>query len=176
VDKLFYKQWLSGAMLIIPTLMAEQLSGIHFGNPSWAVKSGAPQGRNVDDISYCKTPEHNLHGSRPVGRAWLQAECTRRRGPMVLPDLHAIMRMILGVVDREGIDEAVLWVKDLKGAFTLLCFHPSQSCLFALGLACGLTTICPCGNFGWVGTPYAFNVVSRTLDVITARTIEGASG
>jgi len=176
VDKLFYKQWLSGAILIIPTLMAEQLSGIHFGNPSWAVKSGAPQGRNVDDISYCKTPEHNLHGSRPVGRAWLQAECTRRRGPMVLPDLHVIMRMIVGVVDREGIDEAVLWVKDLKGAFTLLCFHPSQSRLFALGLACGLTTICPCGNFGWVGTPYAFNVVSRTLDVITARTIEGASG
>jgi hypothetical protein len=84
------------------------------------------------------------------------------------------MRMILGVVDREGIDEAVLWVKDLKGAFTLLCFHPYQSCLFALGLACGLTTICPCGNFGWVGTPYAFNVVSRTLDVITAHTIEGA--
>ena len=33
---------------------------------------------------------------------------------------------------------------------------------------------CPCGNFGWVGTPYAFNVVSRTLDVITKDTIEGA--
>ena len=174
VDKLFYKQWLSGAMLIIPTVMAEQLSGIHFGNPSWAVKSGAPQGRNVHDISYCETPEHILNGSRPVGRAWLQAECTRRWGPIVLPDLHAIMRMILGVVDREGIDEVMLWAKDLKGAFTLLRFHPSQSRLFALGLACGLTTICPCGNFGWVGTPYAFNVVSRTLDVITAHTIKGA--
>jgi hypothetical protein len=34
--------------------------------------------------------------------------------------------------------------------------------------------ICPCGNFGWVGTPYAFNMVSRTLDVITEYTIEGA--
>jgi hypothetical protein len=101
VDKLFYKQWLSGAMLIIPTVMAEQLSGIHFGNPSWAVKSGAPQGRNVHDISYCETPEHILNGSRPVGRAWLQAECTRRWGPIVLPHLHANMRMILGVVDRD---------------------------------------------------------------------------
>ena len=67
MDKLFYKQWLSGAMLIIPTVMAEQLSGIHFGNPSWAVKSGAPQGRNVHDISYCETPEHILNGSRSVG-------------------------------------------------------------------------------------------------------------
>ena len=109
-----------------------------------------------------------------MGRSWLQAECTRRWGPIVLPDLHAIMRMILRVVDREGIDEVMLWAKDLKGPFTLLRFHPSQSRLFALGLACGLTTICSCGNFGWVGTPYAFNVVSRTLDVITAHTIEGA--
>ena len=80
----------------------------------------------------------------------------------------------LGGVDREGIDEVMLWAKDLKGAFTLLRFHPSQSRLFVLGLACGLTTICPCGNFGWVGTPYAFNVVSRTLDVITEHTIESA--
>ena len=31
-----------------------------------------------------------------------------------------------------------------------------------------------CGNFGWVGTPYAFNVVFRTLDVITEHTIDGA--
>jgi hypothetical protein len=42
------------------------------------------------------------------------------------------MRMILGVVDSEGIDEVMLWANDLKEAFTLLCFHPSQSRLFAL--------------------------------------------
>ena len=43
------------------------------------------------------------------------------------------MTMILGVIDREGISEVMLWAKDLKGAFTLLRFHPSQSRLFALG-------------------------------------------
>jgi len=67
----------------------------------------------------------------------------------------------------------MLWAKDLKGP-SLLRFYPSQSRLFALGLECGLTTICPYGNFGWVGTPYAFNVVSRTLEVITEHTIDGA--
>ena len=51
------------------------------------------------------------------------------------------MTMILGVVDKEGISEAMLWAKDLKGALTLLRFYPSQSRLFALGLECGLTTI-----------------------------------
>ena len=35
VDKLFHKQWLLGSMLIIPTVMATQVPGIHFGNPSW---------------------------------------------------------------------------------------------------------------------------------------------
>ena len=44
------------------------------------------------------------------------------------------MCIILGVVDREGIEKAMLWAKDLKEAFTLLRFHPSQSRLFALGL------------------------------------------
>ena len=109
VDKLFYKQWLLGSMLIIPTVIATQVPGTHFGNPSWAVKAGAPQGRNVPvhDISYCEAPEHILNGSRPSGRSWLQAECTRRWGPIVLPDLHAILRMILGVVDREGIEEVL---------------------------------------------------------------------
>ena len=154
--------------------MALRIPGIHFGNPSWAVKSGAPQGRNVHDISYCEAPEHILNGSLPHGRKWLQARCVERWGPICLPDLHAIMQLILGVIDREGIKEVILWAKDLKGAFTLLRFHPFQSRLFALGLACGLTTICPCGNFGWVGTSYAFNVVSRTLDVITRNTIAGA--
>lgn len=174
VDKLFYKQWLIGSMLIIPTEMAQRIPGIHFGNPSWAVKAGAPQGRNVHDISYCEEPEHILNGTHPAGRSWLQAKCEARWGQIRLPDLQAIMQTILRVIDREGIGEVVLWAKDLKGAFTLLRFHPSQSRLFALGLECGLTTICPCGNFGWVGTPYAFNVVSRTLDVITSHTISGA--
>ena len=32
----------------------------------------------------------------------------------------------------------------------------------------------PLWQLGWEGTPYAFNVVSRTLDVITSDTIEGA--
>jgi len=86
---------------------------------------------------------------------------------------HAIMTMVLGVVDKEGIREVMLWCLHTD-TFTLLRFHPSQSRLFALRLDCGLTTICPCGNFGWVGTPYAFNVVFRTLDVITEHTIDGA--
>ena len=60
-------------------------------------------------------------------------------------------------------------MRSCYGAFTLIPLR-----LFALRLDCGLTTICPCGNFGWVGTPYAFNVVFRTLDVITEHTIDGA--
>jgi hypothetical protein len=77
-----------------------------------------------------------LSGSRPVERSWLQTQCEERWGTIFLPNLHAIMTMILGVIDREGI--------------TKVRFHPSQSRLFALGLEGGL-----------VPTPYAFNVVSR---------------
>ena len=71
------------------------------------------------------------------------------------------------VVDREGISEVMLWAKDLKGTFTLLRFHPSQDWSVD-SLSSARVEI------WWVGTPYAFNVISRTLDTITAHTIEGA--
>jgi len=101
-------------MLIIPTVLAMQITDIHYGNPSWAVKFGEPQGRNVYNISYCEDPEQILNYPRPAGRSWLQAVCARRWGSIELPDLHVIMRMILGAVDQEGIDEVMLWAKDLK--------------------------------------------------------------
>ena len=91
VDKLFYKQWQMGLMLSIPSSMALEIPGIHFGHPSWAVKSGAPQGRNVHDISYSEVPELILNGSRSSGRSWLQTRCEDRWGPFRLPNLHAIM-------------------------------------------------------------------------------------
>ena len=71
--------------------------------------------------------KHGSEDSMPVGRSWLQVQCEERWGAIVLPNLHAIMTMILGVVDKEGISEVMLWAKDLKGAFTLLRFHSSQS-------------------------------------------------
>ena len=78
VDRLFYKQWQMSSMLIIPTSMALEIPGIHFEHPSWAVKSGAPQGRNVHDISCSEVPEHILNGSRPSRRSWLQTRCEER--------------------------------------------------------------------------------------------------
>ena len=116
-------------MLIIPTVLAMQITDIHCGNPSWAVRSGAPQGRNVHDISYCEDPEHILNGSRPAGRSWLQTECARRWGSIELSDLQAIVRMILGVVDREGIDEVMVWAQDQKGPSSCSApILPSNGC------------------------------------------------
>ena len=118
VDKLFYKQWLIGLMLIIPTSMAVEIPG------RWEGCGFRPSVRNAG-------------------------------GAIVLPNLYSIMTMILGVVDQEGISEVMLWsCKGLEG-----CLHTAA--LPSITVA----TVCPCGNFGWVGTPYAFNVVFRTLDV-----------
>ena len=63
VDKLFYKQWLIGSMLIIPTSMAVEIPG------RWEGRDFRPSVRNAG-------------------------------GAIVLPNLYAIMAMILGVVDQ----------------------------------------------------------------------------
>jgi len=86
-------------MVFSPTSMAVEIPGIHLGNPSWAVKSGAPQGRNVHDISYCEEQENILNGSRPVGRSWIQAQCDLKLRPPHRPGIIQDMFLFLTVRD-----------------------------------------------------------------------------
>ena len=52
---------------------------------------------------------------------------------------------------------------DLKGAYNLIFFKASDAGLLAMELRNGLTTISMVGTFGWAGTPFAFDAVSRTI-------------
>ena len=52
---------------------------------------------------------------------------------------------------------------DLKGAFTLLFFKPSDCGLLALPMTDNLTYFPIAGNFGLTIFPFVFNVISRCL-------------
>ena len=56
-----------------------------------------------------------------------------------------------------------LWKMDLKGAFTLLSFRPSDVGLFGMLLTNELVYLQLAGIFGWAGTPAAFQVVTRAI-------------
>jgi len=52
---------------------------------------------------------------------------------------------------------------DLKGAFNLIFFRPDDAGLLAVELGDGLTMISLVGSFGHTVTPFAFDVISRTI-------------
>ena len=56
-----------------------------------------------------------------------------------------------------------MWKMDLKGAFTLLSFRPSDCGLLALPMTDGLVYFPIAGNFGLTLFPFFFQVVSRSL-------------
>jgi hypothetical protein len=56
-----------------------------------------------------------------------------------------------------------LWKMDLKGAYTLLSFRPSDAGMFAMQLTDDLVYFQLAGIFGWGSTPAAFQVVTRAI-------------
>lgn len=83
--------------------------------------------------------------------------------------------MILAVVNRHGWDDVRLWKMNLKGAFNLLWFQPDQVQLFAFPLTDDLVAIHLVGIFGWLGMPFAFNVLFRALLLLIRQAIYGAA-
>ena len=73
------------------------------------------------------------------------------------------MEMILGQVGRVSWENLVIWKMDLKGAFNLIFFRPDVAGLLTVPLGDGLMMVSLVGSFGHSVTPYAFDVISRTI-------------
>jgi hypothetical protein len=56
-----------------------------------------------------------------------------------------------------------LWKMDLKGAYTLMSYRAADVHRMACSLPGGLVVFFLCGTFGWGGTPYAFQVITRAV-------------
>ena len=99
-------------------------------------------------------------------------------GKIDLPTVTDLARMVLGQVDRVeslGLSskDLVMWKMDLKGAFTLLFFKPSDCGLLALPMTGNLVYIPIAGNFGLTLFPFFFNVISRSLKRRILQMIKG---
>eukprot|EP01034_Spumella_vulgaris_P025758 gene25758-32247_t len=166
VDKLNHVQWMKGQVVFIRTSVATLIKGIHFSAQHWALKKGTPSGRAVADLSNPDTPDHQtINGINPSERAYISDRLIEEYGPVVLPTLRDLVVMILEQWEEEGFDSSrlILFKLDLSGAYNLLDFHPDSIPYLAFALENDITVIHTTGIFGWSGTPYAFQVVSRVL-------------
>lgn len=177
VNKLVHAQHSEGTVVLLPLAAALQIPEIHFSAQHWTVKRGKPQGRIICDVANSDAPPATpLNGREEEGeRAELRDRIEAHWGTISHPTLHSLMCMVSAAADEHGWDSILLWKKDLQGAFNLLWFAPTMVHLLAFLLTNDVVVIHLAGMFGWVGMPFAFEVITRCLRILVAAVISGRS-
>ena len=158
VNRLLYEWWLEDLAVIVRTSTLLALSNVHFSPAHWTTKAGKREGRVLFDSSDdSKGPSLNSDGARDQLRA--------QYGDIHHPTLDDFVLMVLDAeAELPGAtNQLTLWKWDLRKAFTLLSFRAEDARLLACELTDDLSLVYHTGLFGWTGTPFAFQVVSRVL-------------
>ena len=161
VNKMFYDLWKKDLAFILPTEVVREKLGdnIHFSATHWTTKRGKECGRQLFDASDSKQGE-------PLNTMAATALIEAHYGPIQHPTIETLVAMVNEAIDiarSEGRGKIMLWKADLAAAFTLLFVEPEYVHLLASELTDGLTLIYHTGMFGWTGTPFAFDVITRAL-------------
>jgi hypothetical protein len=175
VNKLLYKQWLVGTVMILPTLLLTQVPGIHFSPQHWTTKAGKACGRVVCDTANGDNEDFvPVNGRGEDDKEQLRVSLIEEWGPIKHPTVTDLALMLWSETTKHGADNLELWKLDLAGAFNLMSFHPSSAQLLAFELTGGMSVVHVTGMFGWAGTPYCFQVVTRVLSRLC--TLPGRGG
>lgn len=164
-----------GLAFILPKeMVAAHIPGVGLSRLGFALKSGEPKGRPVSDSS------HAGRGNIPLNTPQAKKKCDDQFGTIIHPLIQEYIRLIREFVteclrDIPGFSPAMLimWKMDLKGAFTLLSFRVEDVRLMANEMTNEMIVFHICGQFGYTGTPMAFNVVSKALEWELKRRLQG---
>ena len=163
--QLFKLHTLGLAFLLTAPTVFWMLRGDHKMVASWAPKAGSEAGRVIMDPSHTKVEGGSVMNGREV-----KEKCKELWLPINHPDITELVMMIVTFFDRAKAkddtvrwEDLILWKMDLRAAFTLLSVAPKNTPLFTMNLTGGLVIIVLCGLFGWTGTPFAFQVVTRAI-------------
>ena len=164
VNKMIYDLHQDNLLFILPlSYVLEHIPNIHFSPVHWAKKSGKACGRPIFDASDEK------YGALNSEMASFLAE--EFYGPIQHPTLTDIVAMILAYQDEKQMlfgdlyrqSQIILFKHDLKRAFMLLDFAPTDVSLLASPLTDSLVALYHTGLFGLGGMPFAFQVVTRVI-------------
>jgi hypothetical protein len=164
VHKLLADQVLKGTVILLPTETAKAIPDIHFSCQHWAENKGKPQGRIIYDVANSPTlGEIPLNGLNKGDKELLRMQVEEFWGSIRHPTLPDIAQMVLRAAAEHGWDNMILWKMDLKGAFNLLWFRAAHTKYLAFPLTDNITVVHLAGMFGWVGMPFAFQVITRAV-------------
>ena len=137
---------------------------LHVSPCAWAPKDATASGRNCINCSN----GGNLPGNAPLNsddlRTWMRA----RWGHLSLPTIEDLVCMVIEFhathTSPSGPTPRIaIWKMDIKGAYTLLTFHPDDLHLVGCLLPGDYVVIPQGGTFGWTGMPFVFNVITNGI-------------
>ena len=173
INRLLYKQYTDGTMILLSLQDAQTIPGIHFSPQHHADSKGKPEGRVIGDLSGQHDPLYTPLNGSALDKDALRAAINLQWGEIKHPTVDQLVLMVLTSADLYGWDNITLWKKDLKGAFNLLNYNPDYCQLFAFPLIDDIVVIHLAGLFGWIGMPHAFQVLTRTLHALCKHIISG---
>ena len=162
VDLSWYELYLKGFVLLIPTRILKYWHdrrgfSLSYSRAGWAKKRGKPQGRPTTNLSY------DNHRGGLINTDTVRDTIRGIYGHIHPAQLDHIVSMIHGQAALHGWEDITLWKMDLLGAYNLVFFKASDAGFLAMEMSGNLTLISMVGHFGWVGTPFAFDVISRLI-------------
>ena len=163
--KLLHKQVKDGTVLMLPNDVFMSLdleTRRHYQCLGWAKKKGEACGRLTGDMSYTTAP-FSLNGITLEQKREVRGKILDKWGDIKLPTLLDIVHDILRMVDLHGWDDISLFKKDIAAAFHRLLFHPDCVTLTAFAIDEWNTILHLVANFGWTGTPNAWDVIGRIM-------------
>ena len=149
----------------VPRIRGRKAPGYtHLSKYSWAPKHGKKCGRPVSDASSAG------RGNVPLNTPLVKAACDRQWGEIHHPVIREWALAVLEFAEIErakdpnlDLRDVVQYKMDLDCAFSLISWRIEDVRLMANEMTDGLTIFHLCGQFGWTGTPSAFQVVTRAL-------------
>ena len=141
----------------------------------WTISKGKAEGRLLIDPS-------DSAQETPLNCESVRQWTDEHVGKIVHPTLRNYVLMILAFMEQHLsptrtlqnlIPRLRLFKMDLKGAFTLLNYHPDDAGLMSSALTDGLTLVSIVAGFGHTQTPAQFNHITRVLERVTAPHLHG---
>ena len=166
VNKQLFKLWGLGlAFILTAQTVFWMVKADHKMVASWAAKAATEAGRVLMDPTHTK-----VKGGSSMNGPEVKEKCKGLHGAILHTNIWLLIIMIMAFFSRAKLkdpevkwEDLRLWKMDLRAAFTLLSVAPKNTPLFTMNLTGGLVILVLCGLFGWTGTPFAFQVVTRAI-------------
>ena len=172
VNKMIMASHNEGLVILLPTHVMMELECKEnkktFLDQSWT-KASKEEGRAIVDPSKGRGMTSNQAVNSEEGKAVMK----ERYGKIKHPTLETLVNQVLESVDEHGWEGCTMWLADLQGAFGQLYVKPEDATLLITALTDAICAIHINGTFGYTGTPFAFNPITRAIVNALRRKLSG---